>query len=325
MRGRPGREGELSMKMFDKISFETKPILLAAWPGMGNVGLIAMDYMRRKLETKLFAEIDMSPYFIPDSIIVKDGKAQLPEIPSSVFHYRKNPDVIVFESNAQVGGRDGIAIIKIILDIAKQFGVPRIYTAAAFAQPMSHASDSQVLCACNNDNLLNLLKEHSVVPMPDGYIAGLNGLLLGVASASNIDAACFLGTIPSYASNLSYPKASLEIVKTMAKLLAIEFDMSELKESVDNTDRQLSAIEERIREYFPSVTQKEPEAIEVDVNDEEVPKYIMDKIERLFEKVRLDKAKANELKNELVRWNLYDLYEHRFLDLFKDDTNRKEK
>ncbi len=307
------------MKTFKEISFETAPLMFAAWPGMGNVGLIAMDYIRRRLDASLFAEIDMSPFFIPDSIIVKEGRAQLPEIPSSVFHYHTNPDVIVFESNAQVGGRDGISIIKIILDIAKQFRVPRIYTAAAFAQPMSHASPSQVLCACNNDGLLDVLRQHDVVPMPDGYIAGLNGLLLGIAASSGIEAACFLGTIPSYASNLSYPKASLEIVKTMAKLLAIDLDLSDLQESVSATDRQLSAIEDRIREYFPSVTEKEPEAVDTGVNDEEVPKYIMDKIERLFEKVERDKSKASELKDELVRWNLYDLYERRFLDLFKDD------
>jgi len=311
------------MRMLKEISFETTPLMFAAWPGMGNVGLICMDYIRRKLEAELFAEIDMSPFFTPDSIIVHNGLAQLPDIPSSLFHYRKNPDLIIFESNAQVGGRDGIAIIKIILDIARQFRVPRIFTAAAFAQPMSHADASQVLCACNNDNLLNVLKQHGVVPMPDGYIAGLNGLLLGVAASSSIDAACFLGTIPSYASNLSYPKASLEIVKTMAKLLNIEPDLAELEQGVAEIDRQLSAIEDRIREYFPSVTEKEPQAIDVEVNDEEVPKYIMDKIERLFDKVRRDRTKAQELKDELVRWNLYDLYEHRFLDLFRDHPENR--
>jgi hypothetical protein len=190
---------------------------------------------------------------------------------------------------------------------------------------MSHTDASQVLCACNRDTLMHLLKEHGVVPMPDGYIAGLNGLLLGVAAASNIEAACFLGTIPTYASNLSYPKASLEIVKTMSRILNIQPDLSELEEAVGTTDRQLSAIEDRIREYFPSVSEKEPEAIDVDLSHNEVPKYIMDKIERLFEKVKVEKSKAGELKDELVRWNLYDLYEHRFLDLFKDEREDRPK
>ncbi|MBN1577453.1 MAG: PAC2 family protein, partial [Chitinispirillaceae bacterium] len=70
------------MKMFEEINFTTAPTVIAAWPGMGNVGLITVDYLRRKLDGKVFAEIDMSPFFIPDSIVVKDGIAQLPEIPT---------------------------------------------------------------------------------------------------------------------------------------------------------------------------------------------------------------------------------------------------
>src|SRR5664279_4016945 len=100
------------MKYINDISFDTPPTMLAAWPGIGNVGLIAMDYLRRTLNATLFAEIDMSPFFIPESIIVKDGIAQLPQIPASVFHYTKNPDLIIFESNAQIAGHDGITIIK---------------------------------------------------------------------------------------------------------------------------------------------------------------------------------------------------------------------
>ena len=43
----------------------------------------------------------------------------------------------------------------------------------------------------------------------------------------------------------------------------------------------------------------------------------MEKIEHLFEKVKRDKTQAKKLKEELDRWKLYELYEHRFLALFK--------
>ncbi len=305
------------MKMFKEIKFDTSPLMFAAWPGMGNVGIIAMDYLRTKLDAKIFAEIDMATFFIPDSIIVKEGVAQLPEIPGAVFYYLNDPSVIVFESNAQVGGKDGITIIKKILDIAQQYEVKQIYTAAAFAQPMSHSRPSKVLGACNKPSLFKTFKEFHVVPMPDGYIAGLNGILLGVAASRGIDASCFLGTIPSFASNLSYPKASLEIVKTFERILDCTLDHKEIEESILIVNKQLAAIEDRIREYFPSAVENEKEMSDVD--DEEVPRYIMDKIERLFNEVKKDKTRANKLKEELDRWKLFELYEHRFLDLFKDE------
>lgn len=307
------------MRIFDEIKFNTPPLMLAAWPGMGNVGIIAMDYLRSKLNATVFAEIDMAPFFIPESIIVKQGIAQLPDIPGAVFYYLLEPSVIIFESNAQVGGKDGITIIKTILDIAEQFKVREIYTAAAFAQPMSHSAPSKVLAACNKQSLFKDLEKFSIEAMPDGYIAGQNGLLLGVATSRNIDACCLLGTIPSFASNLSYPKASLEIVKTFEHIIGKVLDHADLEESISVVDRQLAAIEERIKEYFPSIMEKEDEEMPEDIEDEHVPHYIMDKIERLFEVVKRDRTKAPELKKELDRWNLYELYEHRFLDLFKDD------
>ena len=50
-----------------------------------------------------------------------------------------------------------------------------------------------------------------------------------------------------------------------------------------------------------------------------VPPYIMERIEKLFTEARHDKAKASHLKKELDRWDLYRLYEDRFLDLFKNN------
>ena len=44
----------------------------------------------------------------------------------------------------------------------------------------------------------------------------------------------------------------------------------------------------------------------------------MEKIEKLFREAKTDKAKAILLKKELDRWDLYKLYEDRFLDLFKE-------
>ena len=306
------------MKFLHEVSFSSPPVLLAAWPGMGNVGLIAMDYLRRKLNGTLFAELEMSPYFIPDSIIVKDGIAQLPEIPSAVFHFTTNPNLIIFESNAQVSGKDGITIIKTILDIARQYQVSRIFTSAALAQPMSFQAKSDVLVACSSTGHLDTIKHVGVVPMPDGYIAGLNGLLLGIAASRGIDAACFLATMPSYATNMPYPKASLEIVRLFKNLFSLEIDLEEMKNSVTEMDQQLAAIEERIRQLFPS--EKEADEEMPDIDEEKVPHYIMEKIERLFKKAEQDRSAARELKKELDKWNLFELYEDRFLDLFEDSN-----
>lgn len=310
------------MKQLETVTFASPPTMFAAWPGMGNVGLISVDYLRRTLGARSFAELDMSPFFIPDSIIVKDGIAQLPDIPSAIFYYCHNPDIIIFESNAQVGGREGITIIKTILDIAAQYRTPHIFTSAAFAQPMSHTDQTQVLAACNKDTLLETVLQYGVKPMPDGYIAGLNGLLLGIAASRYIESACFLGTIPTYATNISYPKASLEIIKVISQITNTPIDLTELEESVLAMDQQLATIEERIKQYFPGAGSEADEEISA-IEEEKVPHYIMEKIERLFAEAKRDRSKATELKKELDRWNIYELYENRFLDLFEEGESNK--
>ena len=306
------------MRIFEQVKFEGHPTVLAAWPGMGNVGLLAVDYLRRALNAHSFAEIDMSPFFIPDSIVVKDGIAQFPEIPTSTFYYSQNPDLIIFESSAQVSGRDGIAIIKTILDVITHFEIEHIFTFAAFAQPMSYQKESQVLVTSNGRDFFHKIQEYGVIPMPDGYIAGLNGLLLGVAASRQIDAACLLGTLPNYAANLNYPKASLELVRVVSRIITISPDTTELEGNIETMDQQLAMIEERIKEFFPSVNKDGDTEIE-GIDEEKVPHYVMDKIERLFHQSAQDKKKASELKKELDRWNLFELYEDRFLDLFEDE------
>jgi hypothetical protein len=83
-------------------------------------------------------------------------------------------------------------------------------------------------------------------------------------------------------------------------------------------DQQLAAIEERIRQLFPSEKETDEEMSGID--EEKVPHYIMDKIEKLFKKAEADRSAAQELKKELDKWNLFELYEDRFLDLFEGNA-----
>jgi proteasome assembly chaperone (PAC2) family protein len=52
------------MRKIEDINFNSPPIMFAAWPGMGNVALMAMDYLRRTVDARLFAELDMEPFYV---------------------------------------------------------------------------------------------------------------------------------------------------------------------------------------------------------------------------------------------------------------------
>jgi hypothetical protein len=90
--------------------------------------------------------------------------------------------------------------------------------------------------------------------------------------------------------------------------------MEGLNDSIIRTEERMAQIEERIKEIFPLIE----EEIEIPaLGSEKIPNYVMEKIERLFRETQVNRKKAYLLKEELDRWNLYKLYEDRFLDLFK--------
>lgn len=317
------------MPDLDYLHFKKPPIMFAAWPGMGNAGLMAMDYLRRHIDAQLFAELDMEPFYVPEEVVVENGIARFPEIPKSFFHEQHNPDMVIFESTVQMRGKDAVAIAQTVLDVAHKLKAPRVITAAALPRPMSHETEPQVYAASNQDKLLKELERYGIEPLQGGYISGLNGLLLGIAASKDIEAACILASIPSYATGIPYPKGSLAIVRKIAKIMNISIDETELEDAINESESTFADIEERLQNILPLLEMEEDgEAVTEEEEaspggkqepEQRVPEYAMERIEKLFDEVKRnhDKKRAKELKNELDRWGLYQLYENRFLDLFK--------
>jgi predicted ATP-grasp superfamily ATP-dependent carboligase len=295
---------------------------------MGNVGFLTTNYLRNRANAQPLAEIDMNPHFAPDMVFVRNGMANLPKVPTSRVYFSKNPDVLIFESDAQNTPEGNLAVAKSLMRFAADIGVSRVFTMAALPQNMSHKDDSKIFGAFTDKAMPIEFEKSGVIPMIEGYVAGFNGILLGIAKAHSIDGGCFLGTIPVFATNLNYPKTSLKMIELMEEILNINSDKTEIIESIAVADSQFSAIEDRIRQFSSAllgdfVQEQNPlsEILGAQANDnynETIPQNIMEKIERLFQDVQNDRTHAKNLKKELDRWNVYELYEDRFLKLFKE-------
>jgi len=112
---------------------------------------------------------------------------------------------------------------------------------------------------------------------------------------------------------LPNPKASSAIIETLCKMLGIHIDLNELQDYIKDMEERMAIIEDKVKDVFTI----EEEAPESKPHEKKIPGYIMEKIEKLFIEAKDDKTKASMLKKELDRWDLYKLYEDRFLDLFK--------
>ena len=299
----------------------TCPTLLAAWPAMGSVGVGAIDYLRRKLGAEPFAEVDASEFFTPEAVVVEEGLARtFSDLPSHVFYYVREPALILFEGEAQIWGEGGVALLNRILDFSQELGVQRIYTAAAQALSISHREKIRVLGAANQTSVRDAMEASGVEILKEGQISGMNGLMLGFAGLRDVEAACLMATMPLYAQMMPNPKASRAIIRTFENLFGLDVDMAEIDDAVEQMNGTMAEIEEKIRETFVSMESHEGEQEDLsEVDEDKVPQVVMEKIERLFEEVQSEgsREKATQLKQELDRWNLYGLYEDRFLGLFR--------
>lgn len=315
------------------ISFSTAPVLIATWPGPGNVGTMALDYLRYKFETEWFAELDMSGFPPPASIPVKNGRLVRPAPPKGVFYFKKDPALILFECDTHFPEKESLSIVNYLINLAKTWKVTRVFTLGASPIPMDHTQPSEIRYAASEEGFMRELENLGFTPIPEGEISGPLALVPTIAAGQNLKAACLLGTMPVYAGPFSYPKASFEILKGLELVLNIRIDMSQLEEAIRKMEITFTTIEKQLQEHLPFLLSGEarehPEPGEAEEtfeqepvpgDDEEVMSGpVREKIERLFEEATRDIAKAVDLKKELDRWGGFKEYEDRFLDLFKKE------
>jgi len=299
------------IKFYKKVN-TIRPVMIAGWPGMGSVALGAVDYLKRGLGATRFAEILVDEIATLDSVVVEDGMARFPKPPKNTFYYAKDQDIVIFEGEAQVAGQAGIELLNKVLDVASELKVSRIYTGAAFPIPVGYKDPVDVYAAANKDALRNTITRQGMKVMEGGHISGLNGLLLGFSEKRGIDALCLLATMPQYAIGIPNPKASGAIIDVLSRILNFQVDMREMNEYIKDVDEKMAVIEGKVKDAF-ILGGEQPDSGPA---KKKIPEYIMERIEKLFKEAKLDKKKAVILKRELDRWDLYKMYEDRFLDIF---------
>jgi proteasome assembly chaperone (PAC2) family protein len=247
------------IKVFARPKLNT-PNLLAAWPGVGNVAIIIATYLTSKLHFKELAEIQPANFFDPTGVLVEDSIIEAPQFPQSRFFYRKNDnkngsDLILFLGDDQPPTK-GYELANCVLDLGLRFHVQRIYTCAAALTRIHHTEQPKVWGVGTNQSLVQELKRLNLKQKGNLQIAGLNGLLLGVAKEREIDGLCLLGEVPMYASRMPNPMAALAVVKVLSKMLEIEVDTVDLGRLAEETRQKMKqAAAEAMGQYIDYFTQ----------------------------------------------------------------------
>lgn len=235
------------------------PSLIAVWPGVGNVAVIVANYLRKQLVFKRLAEIDASYFFNPIGVVVKNSLVEAPQFPESKFYYWKNKkrggDLILFVGDDQPVMR-GYELAHTVLDVGMKYQARRFYTFAAALTRIHHTESSRVWGVATNNALITKLRNYDLVQGGNMQIAGLNGLLLGVAKERNLDAVCLLGEVPIYATRMPNPIAALAVLDALRMTLNIDLDLSEMEQiAAESKEKMKQLVAEAMGEYINYFTE----------------------------------------------------------------------
>ncbi len=243
------------------------PVMVASWPGIGNIGIIAVDTLKNMLGAEELGEIEPWDFFYPKKVLIRNGELKDMEFPASKFYFKRTgeTDLLFFVGEEQPSdggrtyaeGKKAYHMANLVLDVAQKFGCKRVYTSGAAVAPIHHTARPKVWAVPNTKGLISEVKTYeNTILMSEiegrggqGNITGLNGLLLGVARKRGIEAICVMGEIPVYLQGfpLPYPRASKSVLEVLTAALGIEIDMDRIAGFIEQSDSQI----EQLYEKFP--------------------------------------------------------------------------
>ena len=83
------------------------PVMIAGWPGIGNIGLVAVDHLKSMVEAEEFGEIEPWEFFYPRRVFIRGGEILGLEFPTNKFYFKQSEkqDMIFWLSKAKLRSR----------------------------------------------------------------------------------------------------------------------------------------------------------------------------------------------------------------------------
>jgi len=228
-------------------------VMLASWPGIGDVSLTAAKYLVEKLNAVEIGEIEPVSFFEPMGVTVRENVVDSPRFPESKFYYwqsaKAGKGLVIFIGEEQPGFK-GYELVGCVLDVAQRLKVTRVYSCAAAVTRIHHSEEVKVWGAATTSKLVDELNKHDLILRGNLRIAGLNGLILGTAKERGMEGICLLGEVPAYATQIANPRASLTVLGVLTKMLGITLDLTELSRLAEQADEEMDRIAKRVTAEF---------------------------------------------------------------------------
>lgn len=244
----------MPFKMYGKPMLKN-PCLVSAWGSIGDMeieaGIEAVTYLKDGLGARLFGEIDPNDFF-DLSIEVENGLVGEPEFPQNRFYSWENADgddLILFIADREPSHRR-YEYANLLLQVAEQFQVSRVYTVCAFPSLVSHTAEPRVFGVANDAKLVPYLEQYGITMIGERSLISMNGLLLSLARKRGVEGIYLLGEVPAYAADISNPKACLAVLRILTEMLGISIDLTEFDQWIEQSEAEMDEMAKEASRAF---------------------------------------------------------------------------
>ena len=225
--------------------FEAKNgVLITGLPGIGLVGHVCVNYMKKKLNAKKVAII-YSDHFPHQVLMKKDGRMRMLRNVMYLIEKKegiKRP-ILLLTGDVQAGTSEGqYEVAEKIINFAKKRGINEVITIGGYSTGV-FKEDKKVFGAVNNKRYKEQWKG-VVFGEAKGSIVGAAGLIPAIAKYKGIKGICLMGeTQGSYVDSASAKK----VLEILLNYLNISLDLSELEKEAMEKEKVIKKIEEEIK------------------------------------------------------------------------------
>ncbi len=310
-----------SFNLSQAIGSLKSPILVVGWPGLGNVASSCVRTLINSTNSVVVSALDPRDHFDIEDIEVKNGvcfPGKLPQLLFRIIVTNSDHDLVVFTPESQPQSESMELAQKLISVALSTFNIEKVITFAAISGAIEPEDDPKVSFATTDSVFGEEIARLGIDPIKDQRISGLNGLTLMAGYEKGIMGACLASEIPVWGLHTINPKTTKMLLQTFCRLVNLRLNLDHLNAQISELEASMVRQRDSIRLGLNSDFHMESNYANEDLTKSEVNQGDLDELELLFSRANFDRTQASILKAELDRLGLYEKYEDRFLDIFRE-------
>jgi len=218
--------------------------MVVAWSeDAGKLGPKVVDYLNKKLQGQVFAEIDPAEYFSLDGVSVEDNVAQFPD---STFYSCQGTNLVILKSH--LPRSEWYQFLDSVVDVAEHScKVKELYTIGGMVSSSAHTTPRVLLAIANSPEMKGVLRQYDLTSdldyeTPPGQRPTLSSFLLWAARRRNIAGASLWVPVPFYLVASEDPGAWRRAIEFFDRRFGLSIDFGDLDREVARQNEKIADV-----------------------------------------------------------------------------------